>query len=210
MSLEARLAHVFSQTDAAGSKKAYDDWAETYDQDMLGAEAEYVAPQIACEQLVRRLGDARIPTATVLDAGCGTGLVGVQLSRAGIKDIEGIDISRNMLRVAAKTGVYGTLGVVDMSGRLSGATDTYDAAICVGTMTQGHVGPEAFAELVRVVKPGGYVVSTVRQTIWESNGYKNTVEGLCEEKKAKLLSADAEEVSRGQGPQIILVVLEIL
>ena len=35
MALESRLKQVFSLTDAAGAREAYDDWAEDYDRDML-------------------------------------------------------------------------------------------------------------------------------------------------------------------------------
>ena len=210
MALESRLKQVFSLTDAAGAREAYDDWAEDYDRDMLDASEEYVAPEIACKYLVRHLNEDRIAKAKILDAGCGTGLVGVQLSKAGAKEIDGIDLSEGMLRVASRLGIYGALEVADMSQHLSLASNLYDAVICVGTMTQGHVGPEAFGELVRVVKQGGYIVSTIRATIWETKGYKKAIGALCDEQKTRLLSAEPEEVSRGKGPQIILAVLQVI
>ncbi|KAF6811371.1 hypothetical protein CMUS01_13283 [Colletotrichum musicola] len=76
-------------------------------------------------------------------------------------------------------------------------------------MTQGHVGPEAFDEFVRIGKPGGFIVSTVRETVWEKNGYKNKVQSLEGAGKVKLLSSGFEDYRRGQGARAVMVVLEI-
>jgi 2-polyprenyl-3-methyl-5-hydroxy-6-metoxy-1,4-benzoquinol methylase len=53
---------------------AYSEWAEKYDNDLLG-EMGYVAPMIASKLLVSHLEDKG---ARIMDAGCGTGIVGEQ------------------------------------------------------------------------------------------------------------------------------------
>ncbi|KAM5344684.1 hypothetical protein ACJ41O_010546 [Fusarium nematophilum] len=166
----AGIERVFTLTSTAEARAAYDDWAEDYNDEMLGTTQDYVAPALASEYMVKYLAPRNIADVAILDAGCGTGLVGVNLAKQGAQTVDGIDLSEGMLQVARRTGVYRSLDVADLSQPLSQASRSYDAVVCVGTMTQGHVGPEAFDEFARVVKPGGLIIATVRETVWEKNG----------------------------------------
>jgi predicted TPR repeat methyltransferase len=145
---------------------AYKDWAGTYDEDTLEG-MNYVGPRVAAAHLAKLLK----PSAMVLDAGCGTGLVGVDLADLGFKTIDGLDISAEMLAQANKKGRYRNLQIEDMTQTLSYATAAYDAVICVGTFTHAHVGPKGFNELIRVTKSGGLLVATVHEEVW-SDGYE--------------------------------------
>ena len=81
--IDARLSRVY---DNPGDKQAlFDDWAPTYDHDLVN-EMGYVADAEACRQLETLVPDRQ---ARILDAGCGTGLVGRRLRQAGYKDIHG-------------------------------------------------------------------------------------------------------------------------
>lgn len=151
--------------------EAYDDWAENYDQDLLD-EMGYVAPLFATQLFSDRIEDK---SATILDAGCGTGLVGEQLLRQGYKNIEGLDYSATMLEQAEQKEIYKQLIQADLTATLDIPTDTYDAIISVGTFTCGHVGPEAFDELVRITRPGGHICFTVRDQAWEEDRYLEKV-----------------------------------
>jgi 2-polyprenyl-3-methyl-5-hydroxy-6-metoxy-1,4-benzoquinol methylase len=144
---------------------AYKDWATTYDQDTVDG-MNYVGPRVAAERLAGLLE----PDATVLDAGCGTGLAGVELAGLGFKTIDGMDISPDMLDEARKKGPYRHLKTEDMTGALSYKRGAYDAVICVGIFTHAHVGPKGFNELVRVTRPGGPIVATVHEDVWP-DGY---------------------------------------
>jgi hypothetical protein len=57
----------------------------------------------AVADVARRLFE---PNATVLDAGAGTGLLGVELARAGFRRLDALDMSNGMLEQAAAKGVY--------------------------------------------------------------------------------------------------------
>ncbi|UPK90945.1 hypothetical protein LCI18_001880 [Fusarium solani-melongenae] len=200
-----RVLNLSSNTEA---QAAYDDWAENYDNDMLGESEDYVAPEIASEYFKRFLGSRPIEHARILDAGCGTGLVGASLAKKGAKHIDGIDLSPGMLQVAERSGAYETLSVANLSQRLDIPDQTYDVVVCVGTMTQGHVGPEAFDEFARIVKPGGFIISTVRDNFWKMNGYEDKVKSLDKAEKLKLVSAELEDYRRGAGVQAVMVVLQ--
>jgi len=71
-----------------------------------------------------------------------------------------------MLAEARQKRVYQALDCMDMNQPLAIAADAYDAVTCIGTFTSTHVAPEALFELVRVTRPGGAVVFTVRDDYW--------------------------------------------
>ncbi len=149
--------------------EAYKYWAGDYDRDTLGTMG-YVGPHVAAAMLDSHL-ESR--SCRVLDAGCGTGLVGQHLNRMGYKNVDAMDYSTDMLSEAGKKGVYRELFQEDMNKDLDIPDDTYDATICVGTFTYAHVGPHAFDELIRVTRPGGHICFSIRDGAYQEYGYRN-------------------------------------
>lgn len=200
------LERAFALTNATEAADLYDEWAQTYDHDLEGM--QYALPATASEALISALRkiDASFDQIEVLDAGCGTGLVGISLVKSGIHQIDGLDISQGMLDVAAKTGTYRKLGTADLSRSIDSSDGAYDAVICVGTLTQGHLGPQPIQDLVRVSK--SIIVFTVGGGLWESGGYRKKVDELCDQRKIKILSSDAVGVTEGQteGAQLVVLV----
>ena len=148
------------------TRDVYADWAESYDKDTADVFG-YVAPGLAAGELAELVSFDGV----VLDAGCGTGLAGEEVHKRGLMTIDGIDLSAEMLDVAAAKSIYRNLAVADMTGPLDIADNVYDGVICVGTFTSGHVGPEAIDELLRVAKAGAPVVLTVHEKVWDKDGY---------------------------------------
>jgi predicted TPR repeat methyltransferase len=149
--------------------EAYKDWAGDYDKDTLG-KMGYVGPHVAASMLNNHV-DSK--ACRVLDAGCGTGLVGESLNQMGYQNLDAMDFSNEMLKEAERKGVYNQLFQEDMNEDLNIPDDSYDATICVGTFTYAHVGPHAFDELVRVTRPGGYICFTIRDGAYQQYGYRN-------------------------------------
>ncbi|MGE4576239.1 MAG: class I SAM-dependent methyltransferase, partial [Candidatus Pseudothioglobus sp.] len=83
-----------------------------------------------------------------------------------------------MLDLALKKNVYKSLHLMDLTKKLDFEDDTFDAIVCAGTFTCGHVGPEAFVEMVRITKSGGYISFTVRKQEWEALPYEKTIKDL--------------------------------
>ena len=77
------------------------------------------------------------------------------LYKNNYKNIVGVDFSQEMLDRALKKNVYQSLSLCDLTQKLNFEDDTFDAVICAGTFTCGHVGPEALYEMVRIAKSGG-------------------------------------------------------
>ncbi|PNS19045.1 hypothetical protein CAC42_1781 [Sphaceloma murrayae] len=174
----------------------YDDWATSYNNDLLDKSQDYVAPTLAVQSLLAAQGNIH---GAILDAGCGTGLVGIALRQAGAEHIDGLDFSAGMLDVARKTGVYESLETGDLMKPLRMQDSVYDAVTCVGTLTKAHVGPvPALREFVRVAKKGGLVVVTVLELIWESGGYKAEVERLQTDGNVEIVGIDSMDYRKAK------------
>lgn len=140
----------------------YDDWAETYDAEM--AKAGYRHPSICLALFARHMPKGAGP---VLDAGAGTGLVGEWLGIIGYGDVEALDISTGMLAVAAAKNIYTQLHEGALGQPLPFEDGQFAGIISAGVFTTGHVGPEGLDELIRICKPGGAIVLTVKTTLWQ-------------------------------------------
>jgi predicted TPR repeat methyltransferase len=168
---------------------AYRDWAHLYDKDTCDGMG-YVGPKIAASRLDQYLDS---PASRILDAGCGTGLVGEVCRQLGYSNLEATDFSQEMLDQAESKRVYTRCYQADLNQGLQVADNSYDATICVGTFTYAHVGPEAFAELVRVTRPGGYVSFTIRDGAYQEYGYRDKMLEMEAENDWELLEMIEED-----------------
>jgi len=198
------LNRVYNIGSTAECENVYDDWAGTYDDDTTQGMG-YVAPAVAADRVAAFV----TPDRAVLDAGCGTGLVGAELRDRGFATIDGIDLSAGMLDTARAKGCYRNLDKADLTARLPLDDATYDAVVCVGTLTEGHVGPAALDELTRVVRPGGYLVATVLERIWESLGYHRHIADLQAHGRAQLIEAEKRPYHVAEDIDCRLCVLQI-
>ena len=184
----------------------YDNWAQGYETQLLD-EWGYTSPQTAVKLLASAM---QLDGVHVLDAGCGTGLVGLALSEAGIARLSGIDYSPGMLAEARQKGVYQALDRMDMNQPLAIAADAYDAVTCIGTFTSRHVAPEALFELVRVTRPGGAIVFTVRDDYWVAAGFANLVAELHTSGRVVIEQIRLEPYIHSEGSKCRLVVLTVV
>ena len=141
----------------------YDAWAQSYDDDL--ASWSYQAPTVVADTVVTRLPAA----SSVLDVGCGTGLVGrVLRARGFVGRLLGLDISRASLDIAEQSGAYDALEHADLQQPLPVEDDSVDAVVCVGVMTYLPEVEVVWREFARVARPGGLVVATQREDLWLS------------------------------------------
>ncbi|MBF0289782.1 MAG: class I SAM-dependent methyltransferase [SAR324 cluster bacterium] len=125
---------------------AYKKWADQYDSDLL-TEMGYKAPAITTSIFQKSLTgyDSKI-----LDVGYGTGIIGTLLTQSGYTSVDGLDYSKDMLQKTKQKQEYKSLIQADLTNPLDLDNNLYDAIISVGTFTLGHVGPDAFSELIRI------------------------------------------------------------
>lgn len=104
----------------------------------------------------------------ILDLGCGTGRVALELARQGVGQISGIDLTPELLAVAAELAAAEGLKVqfeVGNARALEADDASFDAVIFAfnGLMQIPGWGArrEALAEILRIVRPGGvFIFST--------------------------------------------------
>ena len=156
-------------------RQYYAEWAQSYDRDV--GEAEYSGPEIAVRLFQQACKETSV---RILDAGCGTGQVGVALDRAGFRHIDGFDLSAEMVDIAAASGVYQTLlGDIDMMRAAEDyAVTGYDAVLSIGVFTLGHVPPEALACLLPLLNPGGLLLVSTRSHYYEQTPFQQQVDQL--------------------------------
>ncbi|MEV8883704.1 class I SAM-dependent DNA methyltransferase, partial [Mesorhizobium ciceri] len=162
----------------------YRGWASSYELD-VGREG-YCGPTVVAElaSAVQTAYFANERAAiAILDAGCGTGLVGAQLNRLGFQLLDGFDLSEDMAGKARKSHVYRHVqGDVDLNGPLSDySSATYDITVCCGVFTLGHVRPDALRELARVTRPDGFIIASTRKSYAEATSFEDEVRRLQDE-----------------------------
>ncbi len=137
-----------------------------------------------CARLLAR--DARL-----LDAGAGTGLLGSALRERGFTTLDALDLSPAMLAEAERKGVYRSLVEARLGGRLPYADGAYDAVASSGVLTTGHAPASSLEELVRITRPGGHVVFTLRSDTTPP-GYDAAIEALAASGRWELVERGAE------------------
>jgi len=176
-----KVQWVYSSKSNEELLERYDQWASDYDKDLFG-DFSYRTPQMAAEVFVRHVPkDARI-----LDAGAGTGIVGEVLTGMGYRNLTAIDLSQGMLAEAARKNVYAELRQMVLGELLDFSTDSFDAVICVGTLTVAHAPATSLDEFARITRPGGHISFTLRPDTYEQDGFK--------EKQAELEAAGRWEL----------------
>ncbi|NKB51814.1 MAG: methyltransferase domain-containing protein [Rhizobiaceae bacterium] len=177
-------------------KSVYADWADAYDDDndnKLGT----VSQPTTVAMLTRHCGDSE---AQIMDVGCGTGLVGLHLQRAGFKHYDGTDISAEMM-AHAKTRGYRKLLDLNPGEQLAADESTYDAVLCVGVFTHGHLGPEGFDELIRIAKPGGLICFTVNEGVWDEAHFDEAIEAHAQNAVWRVLEQSKLDYMVNEGVQ---------
>ena len=158
--------------------KYYQDWAgnNKYNKDMVNW--NYTAPQETVSILKKYASNKNF---RILDAGCGTGLVGIELKKYGYSNIEGVDFSQSMLDLVPQD-IYKKIEKIDLNKPLKFEDNMYDILMCVGTFTYGHVKSKALDELIRITKNRGLICFTINEGIYEEYGFDKKIKELSDNK----------------------------
>ena len=187
MEKQSKVQWIYSSRNNQELEERYDQWAKDYDAD-LEQDFGYQGPQRTAEFFTRYVPK----TARILDAGAGTGLMGEILGKLGYHDLVAMDLSQGMLEEARKKDVYREFHQMVMGEPLDFTTDYFDAVISTGVLTVGHAPASSLDELVRITKPGGHIVFTLRPDVYEDSGFKEKQTALESESKWKLVEVSEE------------------
>ncbi len=195
---EAIDAALHLDGDPQNVKQFYEDWAKNYNVDTTSS--DYTGPAISAKLLSQYLPakDSRL-----LDAGCGTGLVGMELQALGYDHVDGFDLSDSMAEQAIATGAYQqVLGGIDMMRAAENCVDTsYDAILSIGVFTLGHVPPEALLVLLQLASPGGLLLISTRTHYYDETNFQLVIDDLIDSGQIELLQVirDAPYNNDGDG-----------
>ena len=139
--------HPFAEVDAQSDPAA---WIDVLDR--LRREPAYAAYKARAQELVEAKAGGRY-----LDLGCGTGADALDFAARHRCSVVGVDSSHTMIAETKRRGL--PEAVVADAHRLPFPANTFDGAWADRTIQ--HLGnpPAALAELVRVVRHGGTIVS---------------------------------------------------
>jgi 2-polyprenyl-3-methyl-5-hydroxy-6-metoxy-1,4-benzoquinol methylase len=156
----------------------YKNWAATYDKDVVD---NYYGIQLIADLLHNSLQQAgykhsSVPIANtgIVDVGCGTGLLAAPLQKHGYEQLDGIDLSSEMIEKARETGLYRQLfaGINIHHTIPADLKNSYHAAVCLGVFTPGHVQPESLYGIAELVMPGGVMVISTRIPYYAQTNYQ--------------------------------------
>ena len=191
MAEQNKVQWVYAANDLNDLQARYDEWAAEYDSDVIHAFG-YFGPQLGADLFAKYVSVG----SHVLDAGAGTGLVGSCLKEKGFTSIIAMDLSQGMLEQAKKTGAYSGFDQMVLGEPLGYETASFDATISIGTFSLGHAPAIGLDELIRVTKPGGCIVYSVRADVYVGSGFQA--------KHEKLVAASKISIVEGTGPMHLL------
>ena len=181
----ANIGHAFElNSDPEAIIPYYAKWSETYDKDVIDG---YVGIALISDLLHKTLqsDDSKLVTKDpntlrIADVGCGTGLGGKALTALGYTNIDGIDLSPQMIAKARESGWYTELfdGVNINQSLPHSFHNVYDATVSLGVFTPGHVLPEALCQLVQMTRPDGFVVVSTRPEYHDTTRFQEVSDGL--------------------------------
>ena len=122
----------------------------------------------------------------ILDAGCGSGLAGIELKKRGFTNIYGVDFSQSMLNLIPNN-IYQTVELIDLNEPLKYDDNDFGAIICVGTFTYGHVKAHALDEFIRVTNKNGYICFTINEGIYTEYKFDKKINELSKNKLWEVL-----------------------
>lgn len=172
------------------TKRIYADWAETYDQDV--ASWGYATPARIAMAL-RRSGVN--PDKPVLDFGCGTGLSGLALKAAGFSQIDGTDISSEMLEKARQRDIYQHLWESEPGDMGHVKRGQYPILVATGVISLGAAPPETLDMLLDVLPSGGFLAFSYNEATLSDRAYTDRLD-------IAVLAPDIDLVFEEEGPHL--------
>jgi predicted TPR repeat methyltransferase len=182
-SAELGLREAYSVETPDDNRALYQGWAPTYESGFIQYMG-YVYHRTVADLFVAHRGNDE---GRVADIGCGTGVVGEELRRRKIAHVDGIDISPAMLEQAmVKTTsdgepIFDELIAADLNEALPIEDDRYSGVVSAGTFTHGHVGPDAFDELLRVAAPGALFALGINAEHFANRGFRTKFDELVQQ-----------------------------
>lgn len=148
--------------DVAAVEAEFEEEAARYDENLRAW--DYRVPRDSTEILAQYVARS----SKVLEAGCGTGLIGEAHRQVGYRNLSGCDLSAAMLEIAEAKGIYGKLRRVDLTQHFPYEDDEFDAVTCLATLSYIEDAEFTFREFCRITRPAGIVFFSHRRDLFET------------------------------------------
>lgn len=148
------LSTAVGSLDRVSTNKLYDNWAETYDNDMDAV--AYPGPA----KLMEQFDKLEVPKeAKILDICAGTGAIAKELIRRGYTNLHAFDGSESMLAKAKQENLYKSYScqLFEPGSKLPYADAEFDCCLMAGIFAPGHLPIVALHEICRITKAGGVI-----------------------------------------------------
>lgn len=167
MSKNPFLKRAYRLKNQQDTLSMYGDWAATYDQTMK--DHDYQSPRRIVEALLRHCADKSV---AIFDVGCGTGLSGMALAKAGFTQIDGSDVSPEMIEIARQLpGVYRQLTCVTLDDPFPFPDGAYQVITAMGVIADQHAPPSTIGQLLNKLHAGGLLIFSLNNHTLENPDY---------------------------------------
>ncbi|XP_019862526.1 PREDICTED: Williams-Beuren syndrome chromosomal region 27 protein-like [Amphimedon queenslandica] len=175
--MEEEVTEKLHAVENDGGPDAYKSWAKDYDEQMIKIGLQ--SPQSIISKWMEQYSPESLQTQAasgrkhrILDAGCGTGLVGEYMGTVFPMDnveLYGGDITPEMIEQAKmkKNTGYMDFKIINLKKELPYEEEFFDSVITCGVFLVGHCGPDCLPNIFRVLKKGGLLVTSSRKAFYE-------------------------------------------
>jgi predicted TPR repeat methyltransferase len=184
------IDHALDQTTTLSLREYYQQWSLHYDNDVSAQ--DYCGPTVMVDFLHSvPAAVAMGPDCRVMDACCGTGLVGRVLKARGFDHVDGCDLSPAMVEQARTRAAYRHLyGDLDLTRPVPERLQhRYDLVLCCGAFIPGHLPPSGLGGLIDLTRPGGLIVLSVRAAYYADTAFQGYCQGLQRAQRLTLLDS---------------------
>ena len=164
------------------SRELYASWAATYDKEVQ--KNGYVTPERVANALKDVVTDQ---SDFILDYGCGTGLSGSALQAVGFKNIDGLDVSQEMVSLAEKKSIYKNLTVFDPSTKIPVHPDQYKIIAAIGVIGAGAAPLQVFDGLFALLPQNGLFAFSFNDHTLNDPNYEKKVKNYLSNGYATIL-----------------------
>ncbi|SDD59653.1 tetratricopeptide repeat protein [Aquimonas voraii] len=140
-------------------RRLFDDFAGHFESTLVG-KLGYATPARLAAFIREHAGDR---FASVLDLGCGTGLMAVELAAEG-RVIDGVDLSTRMLDVARDKGLYRSLYASEVLEFLRGLDQRWDLIAAADVFVYIAELAPVFAAAFERLPPGGVLAFSIERS----------------------------------------------
>ena len=192
---EELLSGAYGLKSSADNIEYYKKFAPIYDQQFAAA-MDYTYPSVVAGEFLKH-GKSNI--GSVLDVGCGTGLVAERL--ADLPAVDGVDISTDMLAVAEQKNFYRALYCQDLNCGVGQLPGGYAGVVSAGTFTHGHLGPEVITLLLDVGASGCLYCLGINAAHYQNEDFQPVFDRLLQEDAITDFQSSTHAIFNAEGGQ---------